>query len=506
VSDGSDTLQVASLDTRTVAARQDSTTGNRVDPDQRAGRLNFATGLEVWSLKGQAWSSCESCHPEGLSDGVTWQFPRGPRRTISTAGTYDPSGMERRVLLWTANADEVHDVEAIARGTSGGVGGVLWKGYASGQPNKNCRLLFDGTSIAAAGLDPDVDDCPAPEITTARLNGLNGSLSAITLPKDQRGCDAQTNPCDLSATRDWDHIDAFIRSVEAPKAAHRCATSGLGIGPACLRADQIDAGRKLFESYRCSGCHAGPNWTVSRMFYAPNLANNGNVPFAKPAEPATDPADPSALLGGLRTQRYDAGPLAELNGPAKATGSATFRSYAPTAVSDTAPHPVLDYVYGNSDQINCVLRAVGTFPAQPQATSDMPTPAPNFTGIAAPGGPHVDESRETTTSDPTKYTQTLALGKDGFNVPSLTGLAVAGGYYHGGNARTLEEALSSAFSAHYSAKAFGSNPPLTAKDLRALVTFLLSIDDDTAPVSLASAGDAATPFNADLCAQFAAKP
>jgi len=29
-----------------------------------------------------AWSSCASCHPDGLSDGVTWLFDTGPRNTI----------------------------------------------------------------------------------------------------------------------------------------------------------------------------------------------------------------------------------------------------------------------------------------------------------------------------------------------------------------------------------------------------------------------------------------
>ncbi|HEY1535257.1 MAG TPA: hypothetical protein VGF76_14620, partial [Polyangiaceae bacterium] len=39
--------------------------------DANQGHVFFGTGLDVWSLNGQAWRSCESCHPNGLSDGVT---------------------------------------------------------------------------------------------------------------------------------------------------------------------------------------------------------------------------------------------------------------------------------------------------------------------------------------------------------------------------------------------------------------------------------------------------
>jgi hypothetical protein len=35
-----------------------------------------------------AWSSCGSCHPSGLSDGVTWLFGDGPRNTIAMDGLY----------------------------------------------------------------------------------------------------------------------------------------------------------------------------------------------------------------------------------------------------------------------------------------------------------------------------------------------------------------------------------------------------------------------------------
>ena len=35
-----------------------------------------------------AWSTCGSCHPDGLADGVTWSFGTGPRQTIPLDGMF----------------------------------------------------------------------------------------------------------------------------------------------------------------------------------------------------------------------------------------------------------------------------------------------------------------------------------------------------------------------------------------------------------------------------------
>src|SRR5438477_73553 len=43
-------------------------------------------GIEPLKFRGKAadnaWSSCGSCHPDGLTDNVTWSFPDGPRQTL----------------------------------------------------------------------------------------------------------------------------------------------------------------------------------------------------------------------------------------------------------------------------------------------------------------------------------------------------------------------------------------------------------------------------------------
>jgi hypothetical protein len=500
LSDFSDALSVISLSERRAVDREASVdVASSVDPDVREGRRLFATGLDIWSFQGLAHSSCESCHPEGLGDGVVWRFARGPRRTISTAGTYYPDRRTRRMLLWTANVDEVHDVEAIARGVSGGVGGVLWNTYTGDAiPNKDCRLLFDGVSANPVG---GVEGCPGPKTTSSRHNGLNGALGVITRASGEAPCPSDATSCDINSSQDWDRIDAFIRSLSAPKAPRRCDVGrGSFIERACLDADATARGRELFGRAQCGACHGGPGWTISKVFYTPSLENNGSLPSTKPTVDTLDAGGVmlGAMRGALRTETYQAGDLALLNPPAAATGEATFRSYAPATDAENAEQAALDYLFGPVEhhQVNCVLRDVGTFPRQ-EAGAD-----PSLGGIVAPGVLPVEESRRTLTSTPPSYQTSLALGKDGFNVPSLVGLAHGGPYFHAGNARTLEEVFDDTFARHHRNAVIASDVVLSRGDVRDLVSFVLSIDDDTEPVVVPSPETGERTFDPDLCAQF----
>ena len=114
------------------------------------------------------------------------------------------------------------------------------------------------------------------------------------------------------------------------------------------------------------------------------------------------------------------------------------------------------------------------------------------------GAAVIDESRrQLVQPSMDAYADSLALGKDGFNIPSLVGLLHGGPYFHAGNARTLEEAFDATFSAHH--QSFAPGLYLIPADVRALVSFLLSIDDATAPVPIPSVE---LGFDPDLCAQF----
>ncbi|HEY1534061.1 MAG TPA: hypothetical protein VGF76_08575, partial [Polyangiaceae bacterium] len=260
---------------------------------------------------------------------------------------------------------------------------------------------------------------------------------------------------------DWRQIDAFVRSERAPKA------------PMQLSPGDVALGRALFDKGgQCAGCHGGRGWTVSRLFYTPGAAENGELPYTQPTGPLK--------VGGLRMSRYTVPPsLLALNPAAAAgNGSATFRS-TPDALSDESALSSFVYTSANQtdDQIRCALRDVGTFPG--------PTPAGfNFTGVVPAGAPGVFEYRQDMTSP--------AQGQMGFNVPSLFGLSVGAPYFHAGNARTLEEVFDSdAFARHHQALArdFLSDPASRGMQLQELVAFLLSIDETTAILAVPDGDD-----------------
>ncbi len=377
------------------------------------GRRFFATGLGRWSFKGQGWNSCETCHGDGLTDNVTWFFARGPRQTTSLDGTFGPDGSQR-LLNWTAIFDEVHDFELNTRGNSGGLGAIVHA--VSMPPVAADRIHFDGSSPTPAG-----------QMATATPQaGLNGSTRSL-MP------DGTMTP--KSVLDDWDRINAWVRTIRAPRA------------PTNLVPADVTAGRELFVNNNCAACHGGSSWTVSRRFWSPGeTANNG-------------------MTGALRSTNYSlpSGYPAALNPPA-AMGPASLRF--PAGMTAAA-----------NDQIQCALRAVGTFP--PSLDSGQ-------LGIA-PTGVLVREVRADMTTN--------AQGASGFNPPALVGMSTGAPYFHAGNARTLEELFSTTFNAHHGAHA--ENFLETGdrdEQIRQITAFLLSIDDDTDPVEPPSLG-----FDTDLC-------
>ncbi len=382
------------------------------------GQRFFVTGLARWSLKGQGWNSCESCHPDGLTDNVTWFFARGPRQTTSLDGTFDRMG-NQRLLNWTAIFDEVHDFELNTRGNSGGVGAIAHRPNDGATPpvvSNADRVIFDGTTPVA------------PQVaTTTPQAGLSGSTRQL-MP------DGAVMP--RSVLNDWNAVDEYVKAIRPPRA------------PNSLAMADVTAGRALFNTHNCAGCHGGSGWTISRRFFAPGEANN------------------NPMTGALRSMMYTAptGFPATLNPPTSASGRAAALRLTPMDAAN--------------DQINCVLRAVGTFPATLDAMQNGVTP----TGV------RVREVRADMTA--------AAQGASGFNPPALVGMATGAPYFHAGNARTLEELLATTFQAHYRALSVNFLQE-GDRDLqvRQMVAFLLSIDDDTTTFSLPST----LGYNPDLC-------
>jgi hypothetical protein len=356
----------------------------------------------------------------------------------------------QRILLWTASVDEVHDVEGIVRSVAGGAGAILRDYALNDAPSNDLRISYDGAMTqescdAAAALT-------SPKCTPELLNNLNGSLAElVNEPK--------------TPIKDWNAIEAYLASVRSPKR------------PVGLDEVRVERGRALFDEGRCAGCHAGPAWTLSRRFYSPGPEANGSLPYR--ASGLTREALTSAL-GTLRTTTYTVQDpvLVSLNPPATTGGgTASLRRWVPPTDANPvpSPDPLIQYAYDKKtaleDQINCVLRSVGTFPKKPGP------------GIAKQDAPQLREVRQDMT--------TPALGETGFNIPSLLGLGVGAPYFHAGNARSLEEAFDSLFFAHYQALSpdFLKATSSRVDTIQDLVAFLLSLDDDTETVTPEAGSD-----------------
>jgi YVTN family beta-propeller protein len=369
-----------------------------------AGKRFFDTGVGIWSLKGQGWGACQSCHGDGLTDNVTWYFARGPRQSTSLDGTFnstDPT--DQRILNWTAINDELADFELNVRGVSGGIGGIMT--VSTTPPVTADRMDISGNGNAA----------------------LNGSAAQAADP---------SNPLALPApsiNSDWASITAFVQNIRSPR------------GVSTLDPKAVAAGLSEFTSDgQCVGCHAGGKWTMSKVFYTPSPATNTALKttawpalngFPAALLPATTPADQVMRFGSTNPSLFD--------------------------------------------QILCTLRPVGTF------------------GVAETGA-GIAELRIDMATAAQGNGDASGNGK-GYNVPSLLNVVTGAPYLHGGQARTLEALFSTTFAEHHQSLAPNflteTDPTTLATNIDNLVSFLLSIDESTSPVTLPGVG----PQGGDFC-------
>jgi YVTN family beta-propeller protein len=184
-----------------------------------------------------AWSSCGSCHPDGLADGVTWFFGTGPRQTIPLDGMFSKQNPDdQRILNWSSVRGSNTDFNANSRATQGGCG------FASD--------LFDPGQCFAEGAG-----------TTANPAIYDHGIV-------QGGSDA------LDAQTLW--IFAAVRPLRQPQ------PSNVGAGQAVFMAN-------------CASCHGGAKWTKSQIFHRDNPAAIGqNMATLDPGVTRLAPAPPVA--------------------------------------------------------------------------------------------------------------------------------------------------------------------------------------------------------------------
>lgn len=220
---------------------------NAAEASVSRGRRFYFTGRGRWSAAqqngakgGEGWSSCGSCHPDGLSDNMTWVFASGPRQTTSQDGSFSHGSgpQKQRVFNWTGIFDEHHDFERNTRDVSGGLG-----------------------AITAA---PTLADCDKLDVETQiSLAAVGGLAKPLRELADESLC----------GHKDWDDIDNFVKTIAPPQAARTAA------------ADSVERGRALFVDGGCAKCHGGAGWTVSRRPFTPRNQTNldlATTPFARP--------------------------------------------------------------------------------------------------------------------------------------------------------------------------------------------------------------------------------
>jgi hypothetical protein len=382
------------------------------------GKDLFNTGRARWSLNGEGWGSCQSCHSDGLSDGVTWFFGRGPRQSTSLDGSFaSKNALDQRIFNHTSNRDEAADFELNTRNTSGGVGAIV---LATSTPPQNLDRI-DVAKLKIAELDGSSLQASDPANPLKLGFDANGAVQVGELDRNPMAKPAG------SVLPDWIEITRYIQTIRTPRA------------PSNLDYDKVKAGEKLFTKYgSCQGCHGGDKWTVSTLFYQPSIetmaalkVSDFSVPegFPKTLVPAEDPLDFKLVLNA------------------------------------------------GGDSVQCVMRNVKTFKnAEPGVGiaevrgTDMVTAAQGGGNVARPNADGDNDAA----NDP--------KANIGYNVPSLLGAATGAPYMHAGNARTLEAMLDPQFAPHHQALApnflLESNPEYVQEQIEQLVHYLLSIDED----------------------------
>ena len=165
-----------------------------------------------------AWSSCGSCHPDGLADGVTWFFGTGPRQTKPLDGMFNKgtNSEDQGLLNWSSIRGSNTDFNNNSRATQGGCG-FASDDFAPGQ----CFALGAATPANPAIYDHGI------------VQGASDALDAQTL---------------------W--IFAAVRALNQPQP------------------NNVASGRAVFAA-SCASCHGGAKWTKSEIFHRDNPAAIG---------------------------------------------------------------------------------------------------------------------------------------------------------------------------------------------------------------------------------------
>ena len=136
---------------------------NPLSPEMLRGKVLFYTARQPMAAR--KWISCSGCHPDGDTDGRTWQNPEGLRNTPPLNGL-----AFTHPLHWSADRDEVQDFEHTIRGPLMQGRGLIRR-----------RSIHDALGKPLSGQSADLDalavytNSHKPALSPYAKNGLTAS-------------------------------------------------------------------------------------------------------------------------------------------------------------------------------------------------------------------------------------------------------------------------------------------------------------------------------------------
>ena len=232
-------------------------------------------------LASEGWQSCASCHFEGVTDGVVWEFPSGPRKSVPLNATFNPRNrQEQRVLNYSAIFDEVEDFELNIRNVSGP--GALATAAACATPPP-ATSVFDPNHGLLLGDDGNANLAPCAINALAKPNA--GRPQHTVTPAG-----SNTSVPALTALKEW--VRFAVRTPNAPLTRNRVRSG--------VREAQLREGRRAFEQAGCANCHLGGKFTLStKDFTSPPAATEISTETA-PAPTFGSPVAVQSLSRFLR--------------------------------------------------------------------------------------------------------------------------------------------------------------------------------------------------------------
>jgi YVTN family beta-propeller protein len=189
---------------------------------QNLGIRDFIPKNFKGKMSKDAWSSCGSCHLDGLTDGVTHIFGTGPRQTRSLDAMFDKqSPADQELMNWSAVRGSNTDFNTNSRVNQGGCG------FASDDfivPPNTCFSQGNAAPVNPAVYDHGI------------TQGASDALDVQTL---------------------W--IFAAVRPLHQPQPASGTRN-----------------GEIVFDQF-CASCHGGVKWTKSEIFHRDNPAAIGQA-------------------------------------------------------------------------------------------------------------------------------------------------------------------------------------------------------------------------------------